>query len=108
MTTQRRERIAIRAAGLSTPIGHGVEAFWSALLAGTSGISRIERFPGRSLLLRVTHVPSRRVVKGAPSEFARIWNARVAEDGDYRVDVVRTASPCAPPITYLLTIGLQR
>jgi 3-oxoacyl-(acyl-carrier-protein) synthase len=45
MTTQRRERIAITAAGLSTPIGHGVEAFWSALLAGTSGISQIERFP---------------------------------------------------------------
>jgi 3-oxoacyl-[acyl-carrier-protein] synthase II len=45
MTTQRRERIAIVAAGLSTPIGHGVEAFWSALLAGTSGISQIERFP---------------------------------------------------------------
>jgi 3-oxoacyl-[acyl-carrier-protein] synthase II len=45
MTTLRRERIAIAAAGLSTPIGHGVEAFWSALLAGTSGISQIERFP---------------------------------------------------------------
>jgi len=45
MTTQRRERIAIVAAGLSTPIGHGVEAFWSALLVGTSGISQIERFP---------------------------------------------------------------
>src|SRR5262245_52800192 len=43
--TTRRERIAIAAAGLSTPIGHGVEAFWSALLAGTSGISQIERFP---------------------------------------------------------------
>ncbi len=45
MTTSRPERIAIAAAGLSTPIGHGVEAFWSALLAGVSGISEIERFP---------------------------------------------------------------
>ena len=44
MTTERRERIAIAAAGLSTPIGHGVEAFWSGLLAGSSGISQIERF----------------------------------------------------------------
>ena len=38
-------RIAIAAAGVATPIGQDVEAFWSSLLTGASGISQIERFP---------------------------------------------------------------
>jgi len=41
----RPERVAIVAAGVVTPIGQDVDAFWSALLTGTDGISTIERFP---------------------------------------------------------------
>ncbi len=48
----RAERIAIAAAGVATPIGQDVEAFWSSLLTGASGISQIERFPVADL--RVT------------------------------------------------------
>lgn len=40
-----REPIAIVAAGVATPIGLDVDAFWSSLLTGGAGISRIERFP---------------------------------------------------------------
>ena len=40
----RAERIAIEAAGVVTPLGQDVEAFWSALCTGASGISQIERF----------------------------------------------------------------
>src|SRR5437667_6262788 len=43
--TPRLERIAILAGGVCTPIGQDVDAFWSALLTGADGISRIERFP---------------------------------------------------------------
>ena len=39
------ERVAIAAAGVVTPIGADLEAFWSALVTGVSGISQIERFP---------------------------------------------------------------
>jgi 3-oxoacyl-(acyl-carrier-protein) synthase len=39
------ERIVIEAGGVVTPIGQDLEAFWSALVTGTSGISQIERFP---------------------------------------------------------------
>ncbi len=39
------ERIAITAAGVVTPVGQDVEAFWSSLVTGASGISQIERFP---------------------------------------------------------------
>lgn len=41
MTTP--ERVAIVAAGVVTPIGQDLEAFWSALVTGASGISQIER-----------------------------------------------------------------
>src|SRR5947208_13646934 len=43
--TSRLERIAILAGGVCTPIAQDVDAFWSALLTGADGISRIERFP---------------------------------------------------------------
>jgi 3-oxoacyl-[acyl-carrier-protein] synthase II len=33
------------AAGTITPIGGDLDAFWSGLVTGTDGISRIERFP---------------------------------------------------------------
>lgn len=41
----RPERVAVTAAGVVTPIGQDVDAFWSALLTGADGISAIERFP---------------------------------------------------------------
>src|SRR2546422_6612018 len=40
----RPERIAILAGGVCTPIGQDLDAFWSGLLTGADGISRIERF----------------------------------------------------------------
>ncbi len=41
----RPERVAIVAAGVCTPIGQDLDAFWSGLLTGADGISGIERFP---------------------------------------------------------------
>jgi 3-oxoacyl-[acyl-carrier-protein] synthase II len=41
----RAEPVAIVAAGVVTPIGGDLEAFWSGLLTGMDGISTIERFP---------------------------------------------------------------
>ena len=39
------QRVAVIAAGVATPIGQDLDAFWSSLLTGASGISTIERFP---------------------------------------------------------------
>src|SRR5881296_2702628 len=41
----RPEPVAIVAAGVVTPIGGDLDAFWTGLLTGASGISTIERFP---------------------------------------------------------------
>lgn len=39
-----KKRVVITGVGLLTPLGIGVEATWSALVAGKSGIARITRF----------------------------------------------------------------
>jgi 3-oxoacyl-[acyl-carrier-protein] synthase II len=41
---QYDDRIAITGMGVVSPIGQGVEAYWSGLVQGCSGISQIERF----------------------------------------------------------------
>lgn len=41
----RAEPVAVVAAGVCTAIGQDLDSFWSALLAGTDGISTVERFP---------------------------------------------------------------
>jgi 3-oxoacyl-(acyl-carrier-protein) synthase len=41
----RTEPVAILTAGVVTPIGLDLDAFWSGLLAGNEGLSAIERFP---------------------------------------------------------------
>jgi hypothetical protein len=48
------------------------------------------------------------VLKGAETEYSRLWAARVPADGNYRLDIVRRAAYCDPAITYQLTIGLRR
>jgi len=63
------ERIAIDGAGVITPIGQDLDAFWSALVTGASGISTIDRFPVADLRVgrggEIKKVP--RVRKGRSS-----------------------------------------
>ena len=37
--------VAISGAGVVTPIGQDLDAFWAGLVTGVSGISEIEGFP---------------------------------------------------------------
>jgi 3-oxoacyl-[acyl-carrier-protein] synthase II len=48
----RREPIAILGAGVITPVGADLDAFWASLVTGADGIGAIERFPVHDL-----HVP---------------------------------------------------
>src|SRR5262245_33834447 len=43
------EPVAVVAAGVATPVGLDLDAFWSGLLAGSDGISTIERVPVNDL-----------------------------------------------------------
>jgi len=47
-----RDPVAIVAAGVVTSIGQDLDAFWSSLLTGGAGITRIERFPVADLRRR--------------------------------------------------------
>ncbi len=87
--------------------GDGMDGYEVTARKGDLLQAKIERFPGRSLQLRVTDEKGQ-VIKGARTEFSRLWAARVAADGTYRVDVVRRAAYCDPSVTYLLTLGLRR
>jgi 3-oxoacyl-(acyl-carrier-protein) synthase len=46
------EPVALVGAGVVTPLGEDLDAFWSALLAGVDGTSTIERFPVGDLRVR--------------------------------------------------------
>jgi 3-oxoacyl-[acyl-carrier-protein] synthase II len=52
MSARRPDPVAIVAAGAVTPVGLDLDAFWSGLLAGTDGLSAIERFPTDDLRVR--------------------------------------------------------
>jgi len=43
--SQRAEPVSLVAAGVVTPFGADLDAFWSGLITGSDGISMIERFP---------------------------------------------------------------
>lgn len=88
--------------------GNGTDSYTIAARQGDLLQARIERFPGRSLLLRVIELKTGNVVQGAPTEYARTWATRVPTTGDYRVDIVRRGAYCEPSVTYLLTLALRR
>jgi hypothetical protein len=109
----RREKVGFRWGTGETQYagrlsGNGVDGYTVVARKGDLLQVRIERFPGRSLQLRVTAEKTGQVMLGAQSEFARLWAARLPEAGDYRVDVVRRAAYCDPSITYVLTLALRR
>lgn len=69
--------------------------------------AKIEGFPDRTLALRVTRVGSDRPLDVSGPD-PRSWKALASEGGDYRVEVVRRATYCEPPvIPYLLTLALH-
>src|SRR5207253_725454 len=45
VTRQRAEPVSLVAAGVVTPFGADLDAFWSGLITGSDSISMIERFP---------------------------------------------------------------
>ncbi len=48
-----RRRVVVTGMGVITPIGSDVESFWSALMAGTSGVGPITRFDASGMRCRI-------------------------------------------------------
>ena len=62
-------RVVVTGLGLVTPLGCGVEATWQRLVAGQSGLRRIDRFNVEDLPCKV----AAQLPEGATSE--GLWNA---------------------------------
>ena len=48
-----RRRVVVTGLGLSTPLGHGAEAFWEGLMQGRCGLRPIDSFDASGLACRV-------------------------------------------------------
>jgi 3-oxoacyl-[acyl-carrier-protein] synthase II len=68
--------VAVTGAGVVSPIGHDLDAFWTGLVTGVSGIAEIERFPVADL--RVTRGGEVKKLGRGPSD-----------DGDRRLPACR-------------------
>ena len=82
--------------------GDGFDRFTVSMTQGSVLQARLERFKGLDAVLRVTD--SRGQAVDPKEDGTRVWAASVPASGNYRVDVVRKAPFCDPPLTYLLTL----
>lgn len=68
----RPRRVVITGLGVVTPLGTGLERFWSGLLAGKSGIRRITQFDASSLPCQIAgEIPDFRAEDYIPAKEAR-------------------------------------
>ena len=82
--------------------GDGFDRYTVAMTQGSVLQARLERFKGLDAVLRVTDSSGQPVDTKADGR--RSWASTLPASGQYRVDVVRKAAFCDPPLTYLLTL----
>jgi 3-oxoacyl-[acyl-carrier-protein] synthase II len=100
----RTEPVAILAAGVATPIGLDLDAFWSGLLAGSEGLSAIERFTTADLRVgqggEIKKLPP--VALGVRSRAAAML---VAAAADLRARAVLEAAPARIAVVVGTALG---
>ena len=68
----KEQKLVITGMGAVTPIGIGVDAYWSALVEGQCGVGKITRFDASELpVLRCTASSVVRTRGGYPTKFLR-------------------------------------
>jgi hypothetical protein len=85
--------------------GDGFDRYTVTITRGSVLQARLERFKGLDAVLRVTNSTGQSV--DAKADGKRIWASSIPASGSYRVDVVRKAPFCDPPLTYLLTLSVK-
>ena len=85
----------------------GVDRYVVTARSGERLSVSLERFPGRALGIRVYNQRTSQTLKGAATEYARVWRSNISEDGKYVVEIQRRGPYCAPDLTYLMTLALQ-
>lgn len=104
---QRTEQIDLKFKGTvrqaaGNLAGDAVDRYTVSMTQGSLLQAKLERFRGLGAVLRVTDVKAQAV--DAKADGRRTWAGVMPASGDYRVDVVRKAPFCDPPLTYLLTL----
>jgi hypothetical protein len=84
-----------------------VDSFVFAAKAGQTLNASIDGFQGRNAVLRVIDMKTGRAVADPAREGTRIWTGQLSFDGEYRVEVVRLAPFCDPPLLYALIVTLR-
>lgn len=67
---------------------------------------RVTGVRGRDIVVRIVRAKDDAPLDGRAREGTRTWIGRVPDDGDYRIDVVRTAAG-ADPMAYQLVVSLR-
>jgi hypothetical protein len=87
----------------------GADAYIVVANAGDRLRAAIKGFPAGSLWLRVSRAGGKTFFDGGKGD--SVWEARLAEAGEYLVEVVRRAPYCDPPVishVLSLSLGAQR
>jgi hypothetical protein len=85
--------------------GDAFDRYTVSMTMGAVLHARLERFKGLDAVLRVTDTRGQAIDPKADGK--RTWASPVPASGHYRVEVVRKAPFCDPPLTYLLTLTVR-
>jgi hypothetical protein len=87
--------------------GDAVESFLVSARKGQLLQASINGFRGSDATVRVFDQKSGNPIEARTPDGARTWRGVIPASADYRIDVVRLAPYCDPPLQYLLAVTLR-
>jgi len=87
--------------------GDAVESFIVSARKGQLLQASINGFRGSDATVRVFDQKTGSAVEARTPDGSRTWRGVVPASADYRIDVVRLAPYCDPPLQYLLAVTLR-
>jgi hypothetical protein len=84
-----------------------VDVYVIAARTGQSLYVSIDGFRGRNAALRVLGQKDGQPLEPSSQTGARVWTGQIPATGEYRVEVVRRAPFCDPPLLYAIVMTLR-